>query len=97
MAYIGRPLADWSRPLTDPAWRRWFDILKEQGVESIGPTYPAGPAWSLPTTEATPSGVYSTREYGAPIRALRQVKPRRQRSQAMPEGHEEFMKRYGRG
>ena len=32
---INRPLADWSRPLSDPAWRRWFDILKEQGVTGL--------------------------------------------------------------
>lgn len=34
---INRPLLSWDRPLADAGWRRWFDTLKEQGVDRIGP------------------------------------------------------------
>ena len=32
---INRPTQDWSRPLQDAGWRRWFDILQKQGVTKL--------------------------------------------------------------
>lgn len=32
---IMRPLLSWNRELSDPSWRRWFDTLKEQGVDKL--------------------------------------------------------------
>jgi hypothetical protein len=32
---INRPTQDWSRPLQDAGWRRWFDTLKKQGVTGL--------------------------------------------------------------
>lgn len=41
--YIGRPashvsgpLGDHARELSDPAWRKWFDMVKARGVTKMG-------------------------------------------------------------
>ena len=50
---IMRPLMSWDRELSDPSWRRYFDILKEKGVDKLGDNSfgVAKGMWSAPTPD----------------------------------------------
>ena len=47
---INRPLKAWDYELQDPAWRRWFDALQEQGVDSLADSAVGAlrGMWSMP-------------------------------------------------
>ena len=54
--------------LSDPGWRRWFDILKELGVTNIGGSLGGGLGISQPTSHQG----YSQRTYQPAIAGLQQ-------------------------
>lgn len=89
---INRPLKPWDRELSDPAWRKWFDILKDMNVDRIGGSF----GHMMTPAQPSEQGVgYSERQYVPAFKGLFGAAPRSQQQQ-MPERHEQFMKRFGR-
>ena len=74
-----REQGEYGQPLSDPGWRKWFDILANEGVSEIGfgssfePMAMSSPVASRPG--------YSQREMPDPF----QEKP-------LPESHDSFMR-----
>ena len=85
------PLKAWDRPLGDASWRRWFDILQNEGVDKLG-----GVSSLVPMGVATPDAEnfgYSSREFKPELLSTAVGSQRSINAPPERESHDQFMAR----
>lgn len=99
---INRPLLPWDRPLQDAGWRRWFDILKEQGVDKIGGARSVKAPGMLPANHGRLSmdvltgGARAVNPGWTDMAGYEDQIRKQTGTGRYFESHDEFKKRYGR-